>query len=119
MINPTVYPVEVRPLAQEDGGGYLATFPDLPGCMADGETPEEAIQHGLDAAMSWLKTAKEYGDLIPSPTESQDNKLMTLVPKSLYARLSIRAQEEGVSMNSLVIAYLAEGLGRREASQAS
>lgn len=33
------YPIEVRPLAEEDGGGFLATFPDLPGCMADGETP--------------------------------------------------------------------------------
>ena len=35
------YPFEIRPLSEEDGGGFLITFPDLPGCMADGETPEE------------------------------------------------------------------------------
>ena len=37
------YPVIVSPLSEEDGGGFLATVPDLPGCMSDGETPEEAI----------------------------------------------------------------------------
>lgn len=60
--NPHDYPIELHPLSQEDGGGYLVTFPDLPGCMADGETPEEAVQNGFDAALSWLKTAEEYGD---------------------------------------------------------
>ena len=35
---------QVRPLSDEDGGGYLATFPDLPGCMADAETIEEAVR---------------------------------------------------------------------------
>ena len=34
-MNPKDYPVEVRPLAADDGGGWLATFPDLPGCMGD------------------------------------------------------------------------------------
>lgn len=33
----------VEPLAEEDGGGYLTTFPDLPGCLSDGETMEEAL----------------------------------------------------------------------------
>lgn len=37
------FSIEIRPLSAEEGGGFLATFPDLPGCMADGETPEEAI----------------------------------------------------------------------------
>ncbi len=63
-MNPTDYPFEVRPLAKEEGGGYLITFPDLPGCMSDGETPEEAIANGLDAAKSWLATAKEFKDPI-------------------------------------------------------
>lgn len=61
------YPIEVRPLAEEDGGGFLATFPDLPGCMADGETPEAGIREALDAAVSWLATAAEAGDPIPAP----------------------------------------------------
>ena len=32
----------LKPLPEEDGGGYLIEFPDLPGCISDGETPEEA-----------------------------------------------------------------------------
>jgi hypothetical protein len=37
------YPVIIEPLATEDGGGFVATVPDLPGCMSDGGTPEEAL----------------------------------------------------------------------------
>jgi WD40 repeat protein len=38
-----------RPLPEDEGGGYLIEFPDLPGCMSDGETIEEATTNGLDA----------------------------------------------------------------------
>ena len=37
------YPVSINPLPEEDGGGFLVILPDLPGCMADGDTVEEAI----------------------------------------------------------------------------
>lgn len=37
------HPVTIRPLTKEEGGGYLAEFPDLPGCIADGETVEQAL----------------------------------------------------------------------------
>ena len=40
------YPLIVRPLSEEDGAGYLIEYPDLPGCMSDGETPEEAVKLG-------------------------------------------------------------------------
>ena len=38
------YAFTIRPLEADEGGGYLIEFPDLPGCMADGETVEEAIR---------------------------------------------------------------------------
>jgi len=44
---------EVRPLSSAEGGGYLVEFP---GCMADGETPEEAIREARDALASYLAT---------------------------------------------------------------
>jgi len=114
-MNTIDYPFEVRPLPEEEGGGYLITFPDLPGCISDGETPQEAIKNGLDAATSWLKTAHEFNDPIPKPNESSSGKFVTRVPKSLHTRLITRAKQEGVSMNALVTAYLAEALGQREA----
>ena len=43
------YPLTVRPLDPEEGGGYLCEFPDLPGCMGDGATPETAIADGKEA----------------------------------------------------------------------
>lgn len=62
------YPAILRPLTDEEGGGYLIEFPDLPGCIADGETIEEAIHEGEDAVRSWLETAKAFGDPIPEPS---------------------------------------------------
>lgn len=56
---------EVRPLTEEEGGGWLVTFPDLPGCMSDGETVEEAIQNAVDAEKSYLLAAEEFGP--PNP----------------------------------------------------
>ncbi len=38
------YAIHIERLAESDGGGYLATVPDLPGCMSDGATPEEALK---------------------------------------------------------------------------
>ncbi len=55
------YPSELRPLTEEEGGGWMITYPDLPGCMSDGETPEEAISNGKDALVAWLEAAHEAG----------------------------------------------------------
>jgi predicted RNase H-like HicB family nuclease len=62
------YPVIVSPLPSEDGGGFSATVPDLPGCMSDGETPEEAIANVQDAIASWIEAAIEMGRPIPRPS---------------------------------------------------
>jgi antitoxin HicB len=64
------YKIVIHPLSTEEGGGYLAEFPDLPGCMADGETVEEARHQAEDALKSWLATAEEFGDPTPKPGSS-------------------------------------------------
>jgi predicted RNase H-like HicB family nuclease len=61
------YPVRIERLAESDGGGYLATVPDLPGCMSDGETPEEALRNVQEAIISWIEAAKEWKQDIPKP----------------------------------------------------
>lgn len=111
------YPFEIRPLSTDDGGGFLITFPDLPGCMADGETPEEAIHEGRDAFNCWMLVHLEDGRPIPAPNSGgEPGKFVQRVPKSTHARLSARAKQEGVSLNSLVLTFIAEGLGRRKAA---
>lgn len=46
-------PFEINPLSKDDGGGFLISFPDYPGCIADGETVGEAIQEGKDALRAY------------------------------------------------------------------
>ena len=62
------YAVRIERLAESDGGGYLATVPDLPGCMSDSETPEEALKNVQDAISSWIESAKEWKQDVPKPS---------------------------------------------------
>ncbi len=59
------YSFTIWHLSKEDGGGYLVKFPDLPGCMSDGETIEEAITNGYDAVSCWISAAKEVNQAVP------------------------------------------------------
>ncbi len=63
------YPVFVEPLAAQDGGGFLATVPDLPGCMSDGETPEEALANVREAIADWVEEARALGRPVPKPSQ--------------------------------------------------
>ncbi len=61
------YSVVVEPLSESDGGGFVAFVPDLPGCMSDGETPEEALANVRDAIEEWMAAARDLGHEIPAP----------------------------------------------------
>jgi predicted RNase H-like HicB family nuclease len=61
------YAMVVEPLAPEDGGGFLASVPDLPGCASDGETPEEAMSNLRDAIAAWIEEARATGRPVPAP----------------------------------------------------
>jgi antitoxin HicB len=108
------YPFTIRPLTGDEGGGYLIEFPDVPGCMSDSETPEEAVANGRDALKYCLLTLKEFGETIPAPGTfgAASGQWRQRVPKSLHARVVERARQEGVSLNTLVTAMIAEGLDR-------
>lgn len=111
----------ISPLPREDGGGFLITFPDLPGCMSDGETETEAIDNGKDAFKAWVSARKDANKEIPEPfyhpgtVPDVSGKFVTRLPKSVHAKLAERAKAEGVSLNTLVLAFVAEGLGRKAA----
>lgn len=46
---------------------FIAEVPELPGCMAHGETQEAALAHANEAIHLWIDTAKEFGDPVPEP----------------------------------------------------
>ena len=103
---------EVRQLSAEEGGGYLVTFPELPGCMSDGETVEEAIVNAADAEKEWLLASKDWDKAADKP-----GRFVTRMPKWIYRSLQYNATREGVSMNTLVVSMLARELGERYASR--
>ena len=109
------YSATIQPLSEEEGGGYLVSFPDLPGCIADGATPEEAFRQAEDAMLAWIKTAEEFGDSIPKPSSltRYSGQWRMRAPKSLHAALAARAKEEGVSLNTLVVTLLSQGLAKK------
>ena len=52
--------------SREDGV-FVAEVPELPGCMAHGDTQETALRNVNQAMDLWLSTAQEFGDPIPEP----------------------------------------------------
>lgn len=51
-----------------DGESYTVEFPDLPGCITQGDSFEEAFEMAEDAASGWILTSIEDGEDIPSPS---------------------------------------------------
>jgi antitoxin HicB len=109
------YPFNVEPLPKDEGGGFVIRFPDLPGCMSDGATYAEAIANGREAFKAWMEAQVEDGRPVPQPHGAgEPAKFVQRLPKYLHSRLMERAAQEGVSMNSLVTTFVAEGLAGRE-----
>ena len=104
----------VRPLSNEEGGGYLVEYPDIPGCMSDGETIEEAITNCRDALRDCMEVIRESGRKMPKPSIEAAQWRQRL-PRTLYSKLTKQAENEGVSINSLVAAIIAEAIGAKQA----
>lgn len=51
----------------EEDQRWLVDVPELPGCMADGVTPLEALENVENVIAEWLETARELGREIPQP----------------------------------------------------
>jgi predicted RNase H-like HicB family nuclease len=98
------YPMLIEP---GEEGGFLVTYPDLPGVVGEGETVTEATDNAEELRMVWTETCLEDGMEVPQPGElASCNGTLTLrIPPSLHKRLSLRARSEKISLNRL-ISYL-------------
>lgn len=106
------YKVEIVP--DTDEGGYVASVPELVGCITCGETPEAAIANLTDAKRAWLLAAMEDGIEIPEPDSisAYSGQFKLRIPKSLHKTLAERSKAEGISMNQYCLYLLAKSDSR-------
>ena len=60
-------PYRMEVVEDPEEGGFVVSYPDLPGCITCGETMESAIANAKDAQKAWLEAALEDGIKIPEP----------------------------------------------------
>lgn len=93
-------------------GGFVAEIPELPGCVSQGETVEEAWRMVHDAKRAWLETALEEGIPVPEPASDRySGRLVLRMPKSLHRRIAELAKQENVSLNQYIVYQLARVTG--------
>lgn len=95
----------VQPIKDESGVYYYARVLELDGCQSTGETFEEAYENVKEAMKGWIETKLEAGFEVPLPVgyDNFSGKFIVRIPKSLHYRLSIEAEQEGVSLNQYAL----------------
>jgi antitoxin HicB len=68
MSDLSAYRYDLAPLPSEEGGGYVVSFPDIPGCLGVGDTPEEAVEDGQKALFASLDALKTVDREPPAPS---------------------------------------------------
>lgn len=66
-MDTTIPPFEMIIYWSKEDEAFLVDIPELPGCMADGQTQEEALANAKTAIQLWIETATEIGREIPEP----------------------------------------------------
>jgi antitoxin HicB len=103
------YAVLVVPLTEAEGGGYMALVPDLHGCMADGETPSEALEGAEDAISAWLSAQADMNRSAPEPGSSHreaDDQMQILDEYMEKQDALIESQEELIAKQTKMIERL-------------
>lgn len=103
-------PYRMEVVEDPEEGGFVVSYPDLPGCITCGETMESAIANAKDARKAWLEAALEDGIKIPEPDSLSDysGQFKLRLPRSLHRSLAEHSQREGISMNQYCVYLLAK-----------
>lgn len=103
-------PYRMEVVEDKEEGGYVVSFPELPGCITCGETIEVALKNAEDAKREWLSAALEDGIEIlePNSLEEYSGQFKLRLPKSLHRTLAEHAKREGISMNQYCLYLLSK-----------
>lgn len=102
------YKMEI--IEDQDEGGFVISYPDLPGCITCGETIESAMRNAKDAKREWIRAALEEGIEIyePDSLENYSGQFKLRIPRSLHRSLAEHSQREGISMNQYCVYLLSK-----------
>lgn len=106
-----------RRLVPDETGGYVASIQEFPGCVAEGDTPDAAIQNLDKAAASWVQVALSNGFEIRDPVSfhGYSGKIALRIPRGLHKQVAELAELEGSSINQLLVTSIAQYLGSKHA----
>ncbi len=111
------YTIELRNDAED---GWFVRVKELPGCMSQGDSAEEALAMIQEAMQDWIEVALEDGKPIPEPVEEDEysGKFIVRTPRWLHRRLVKEAEAQGISLNQYVSTALAYMVGGQMVSPA-
>jgi antitoxin HicB len=103
----------------EEDDGFIATSRELPGLSAFGAAPSEALREFSTAADAYLESWKASGKPSPVPDviTPYSGQLRVRMPKSLHRDLAAAADNEGVSLNTFIVALLSGRFSGHTASR--
>ena len=103
-------PYRLEILPDLDEGGYVARYPDLPGCITAGDSMESVAENAEEAKKEWMIAAMESGTQIAEPVNmaGYSGQFKLRIPRSLHRRLAEHSKEEGVSMNQYCVYLLSK-----------
>jgi len=103
-------PYRLELIPDMDEGGFVASYPELPGCVTCGDTLESAAANAVDAKRAWIEAALDQKLQIQEPSDLDDysGQFKLRIPKSLHKSLSENSRREGISMNQYCLYLLSK-----------
>ncbi len=94
-------------------GTYTAKIAEFPGCVAQGDTPEEAYRNLEAVAESWIEEVLGMGQRVPEPATGgqYSGRVALRLPKSLHRNAVRLAERDGTSLNQFLVTAIAEYVG--------
>ena len=100
-------------IPDDDSGTFAAEILEFPGCIAQGDTPDQAYSNLEEAATGWVESALDLGQEIPDPFLNQgfSGKIALRLPRSIHRQAALLAQRDNTSLNQFLLAAISERVG--------
>lgn len=100
-------------IPDEESKSFTAEILEFPGCIAQGDTPQQAYERLEETAKAWIEAALELGQEIPRPSlaHGYGGKVALRMPRSLHRQAAMAAEQDRTSLNQFIVVAIAEKVG--------